>query len=1424
MTRPLLNSVQPRRTLLLKTTTRLCFEKAVAQLYQFRSRYGHRLSDHSRSRNFSTIFEANSFVNMSDDQGMMGDPSTGMLNDIDEFDFQGLDNDNHTLNNIYTASMTDEVGSRPLLMPTSSWTQSMSLGTNDMLVDGQMQAPRYLKFNGINSSDFNGAPDDATEYPALGNYGSTTSRICDRPTMATNNSFLSDSAQDFNSINPILGLAGSYNASMTYATPQNFDASALKKRKASAVLESKDPAKDGKVFDSFAVLNLLFKYTPDLTMTQMLNIAEDTGCKPEHVVSSYYHYRTSGSVLLNHIPSTDHSALASLKHSNGSIKVGVANGGESEDSMANNDASRDVRQENGKGECVPGTLVHAAQEKRFQCSAPDCDARFSRPAELKRHAKKHQPPEFPCTFPSCDEMFYRKDKLRQHWEKKHGNSSRPSDLGSNRPKGDPDQDGDSRSNGFSRGANSRMGEPSSNKFSTAQNSTKPGSPADGCASDGHQRFSGGAEGPDNFMEDSPDQDRAPNSVPSKYKGAQYKHEKEASGALEMPKEKLAPVAIRGEEATTVIAREIATKIQIDQLIINLLDVQLPLPGPEWLKDFERPPDVPLKKSYQPGILLAKVDTSAPVIKVGITFLAGTDKLFAIRLEMSKVSDGEPSQKSPEWRVYTAATLLNRFDIGDNLLFHHKDDTAAIVQRSKQRKRQRIGKSPEKYHATFQNWPGKQQAAIQGGEENQEIVERNIQDHTLTIDSDEVKLLHGIAGVDQYFDITCTLIEIDLFSMRDLMMNFRTIVQSGGRNVSAKDIIAILDTMINDVRRFYTRSPRFFRMSTRSLIAHSIDTRFGVEYGTNFATLTTSTGIRKLIDMSSEYYLSLNDSTIDQEYIRPKFLQILVLLLSFLNNEDLQKIANVLESIFHIPGDRANLELLIMKVLPLASVNSEVFLEGLYDAYKPVEERKNNYGHSLQAKIWEELQQDLAAKGYIIPVHIESSRPGGLNSASLENALSRMDLEDPEPSPWGLRGQRRLEPQRTGSWRVPWPRDGLIVSTIFKHLQHDGLLRDKGDSKHGTYRAMNDIPRLEITPEDHDDKLDAWFTNGKQYRLEAGVLDLISDMKEGTYVLSSLDNDTSANLEIASRMLNKPFIDATKKLNILVQKIKGDFDGRVHKQGAFPNLLRNNSPSVILAAVDEPIEAKWLWAEVISPTGDRQRVAEVFKMGNKVVYRDDILRDMNCSLSKLDMAVGRLEKELGKLILKKPTSEDSRRQQQEVDRCGAVIGVIKQLMREAEKKGSELLTIRWQYPEDPIARVIYPSFSQTNGEKRQWQNYQIQLWKDGQRLSVKSKKLVVESAVSGQDHVVELGFVDSNLKLSVEPLASSRASDTGPSLGQGDTLLWMGYYVVLVEPVESVRRGQIVLGYFRVRSQRVESNPEGGGSGELNLKDVISVLV
>lgn len=97
-------------------------------------------------------------------------------------------------------------------------------------------------------------------------------------------------------------------------------------------------------------------------------------------------------------------------------------------------------------------------------------------------------------------------------------------------------------------------------------------------------------------------------------------------------------------------------------------------------------------------------------------------------------------------------------------------------------------------------------------------------------------------------------------------------------------------MIEDARRLCIRSPILFRMSTRRQIVASKNTRYGVDDGMMFKTLTTSAGIKNIIRVSSSYFNSLpqtmlpaNDKQKIHSEVRPRFLQMLVLLLSLLND-------------------------------------------------------------------------------------------------------------------------------------------------------------------------------------------------------------------------------------------------------------------------------------------------------------------------------------------------------------------------------------------------------------------------------------------------------------------------------------------------------------------------------------------------------------
>jgi hypothetical protein len=95
---------------------------------------------------------------------------------------------------------------------------------------------------------------------------------------------------------------------------------------------------------------------------------------------------------------------------------------------------------------------------------------------------------------------------------------------------------------------------------------------------------------------------------------------------------------------------------------------------------------------------------------------------------------------------------------------------------------------------------------------------------------------------------------------------------------------------------------------------------------------------------------------------------LVVLLSLLNDDDLESIRNYIESTFRLKGDRKSIEMLCLKVIPLMSINPKLFImemlrafEG-YRVYEPEEQDLANY--------WDEFLKRRIADQYILAdVHL-----------------------------------------------------------------------------------------------------------------------------------------------------------------------------------------------------------------------------------------------------------------------------------------------------------------------------------------------------------------------------------------------------------------------------------------------------------------------
>ena len=218
-----------------------------------------------------------------------------------------------------------------------------------------------------------------------------------------------------------------------------------------------------------------------------------------------------------------------------------------------------------------------------------------------------------------------------------------------------------------------------------------------------------------------------------------------------------------------------------------------------VKMLEKRADANVQRTYVGGVPLTEVQSSAIVLKVGLTFLPGADLAQVNRLEQVSMINEDPDQKDATWRVNTAGALLMQFDVSAELLIEQTDQTANAVRLANRRLRNR---ETEKYPLADQR----------------ALTTRGLADNAVTIDSNCVRIVNDLRL--QPWDLQGTLIEVDGASLWNLIIDYRHLIAKGGSDMTFEDTEELLETMIENARRLCTRSPILFRMATRQRIMHS----------------------------------------------------------------------------------------------------------------------------------------------------------------------------------------------------------------------------------------------------------------------------------------------------------------------------------------------------------------------------------------------------------------------------------------------------------------------------------------------------------------------------------------------------------------------------------------------------------------------------
>ncbi|KAL8871449.1 MAG: hypothetical protein Q9198_007417, partial [Flavoplaca austrocitrina] len=653
-------------------------------------------------------------------------------------------------------------------------------------------------------------------------------------------------------------------------------------------------------------------------------------------------------------------------------------------------------------------------------------------------------------------------------------------------------------------------------------------------------------------------------------------------------------------------------------------------GPEqtdfMVQSLERKADLRLKRTYMNGVALEDVLSSAPVLTVGLKFLPGADKPQVSRTEQVNMEGKEADQRDALWRVDTAGSLLTQYSLSPDLQTVRTDQTLRIMARAKNQ-HERDGEYLDQRRLLARSVARKQNA------------------DAVTIDSERVTIVNDLRKGS--WDLRGLLVEVDWSSLWDLIVNYRNIIAGGGPDMTFEETKSLLETMIEDARRLCIRSPILFRMSTRASIINSENTRYGINHGQFFKTLVTSKGIKEIISHSAAYYNSLDtgSANVVQQYIRPRFLQMIVLLLSFLNNEDLAEIKVFLEATYKLKADRRDVELLILKVVPLLSINPQVFLTALVPAIDgfPLDcgnvDMEEAYSHT-----WNIIIKRILADGYLLPGTVED--------------LGRKSL----------------------SWIVKWPEDGFSSTLIFDNLQYAGRLR-----------AINDIPPVEVHPGSDCTELTVVMTDDSKYVINPRDLDNIVYMTPGRYPMQETAGAKRCfDLVIEETWLNGELYQAIKMTNEIVHRVNQWLANPRRGSSKMSRLVRRG-PDLQPFLGDFPSPGRL--TEVVA-TLELTTLAVTYKLEGRRDSRYDAIQNMARDIRNLRAFIHYIEQRADAIDHTFFSPE-----KREVKQC---LERVKEQINLAEQSRTRI-GLGQELSNEPIAKTMYPEGGRL-GDSDTWNGY------------------------------------------------------------------------------------------------------------------------
>ena len=465
---------------------------------------------------------------------------------------------------------------------------------------------------------------------------------------------------------------------------------------------------------------------------------------------------------------------------------------------------------------------------------------------------------------------------------------------------------------------------------------------------------------------------------------------------------------------------------------------------------------------------------------------------------------------------------------------------------------------------------------------------------------------------------------------------------------------------------------------------------------------------------------------------------LVLLLSLLNDDDLGELAEALQETYSILADRQHLELLILKVLPLSSINSKIFIRALVQAFDGPHVAVPQ--HMVDAPVaWDIFLRRLLQHGYVLP-----------------GTIDQLGCED-------------------RSWVVKWPEDGFKDTSVFRNLQFSG-----------DHKTINSIPPLNLNPEvPSTAALTVTLSNGRSYTIASADLENIVRMNAGRYVVTeAFAGGRSFDLDISDVWVNQTLFRAITEINSILGLVKSILPNRPTSALAdkFTSLMRRTSirsPSGSFKRYDETALPEIrgcgrLTYNVAKLNGNFLSLCA--KTDGRKIHQRELIALLNRDINKINATVSAVEATMQSTFEGKRTDDYI---QQTVYRLKQKLSEIWKLKQEAERRKNTMLGHDPKLASEPVTKVLY-QVGATDTQVSVFSGYKAWHNADDNVLFIDSHRRVV-SQVTWQNDTVVVSFHGVQMRYFASPLRPLEDHEKWEELKEGDSVLLCGHYLVVVEP-------------------------------------------